>query len=310
RRLVRAVTGRGAAVELRRPVLVVAHGELGSETRLEIYQRRKRRHLPAAVAHIELPHVLQIRPVRRFRLHVHLPCTAEIVEVVDELPSHESLNGFVNIADGDTLLQHFFPVDIHELLRHAWQKGCADRANFGTLASGRQELVQVACQELNVPSGPVLKHERKSAGSAHSRDRGWRETEDSSLRQTAEFLVQARFDLLILFRAGFTVAPGLQSDKIEGVVSGPDKAEQAEADDAREVLDAGRAGENLLNLFRCRCRSLQRSRIRELHVDEEVALVFIGQEARGQTAAKETRAHGEGSNHRQGKRTLPKKSTA
>ena len=98
-----------------------------------------------------------------------------------------------------------------------------------------------------------------------------------------------RLDFLILFRPGFAVAPGLQSDEIEGVVTGPDEAEQAEANDAGGVLDTGRVGQDFLDLSRRRCRALERSRIGKLHVDEDVALVFIGQEARGQTVAKETR---------------------
>ena len=305
RRLVRAVAGRGAAVDLRRPVLVVAHGELGAGTRLELRQRGKRHHLAPVVAHVELPEVLQIRPVRRFGLHVHLPRTAEIVEVVDEQPAHESLNGPVNVADGHALLQHFVPVDIHELLRHARQKRGGDRANFGTLASGRQELVQVVCQELNVPPGTVFEHELKSAGSADSRDRRRREAESGSFRKLAELLVQARLDFLILFRSGLAVAPGLQRDEKEGVVTGPDKAEQAEADNARGVFDAGRVGEDLLNLSRRCAGALQRSRIRKLHVDVDVALVFIGQEARWHAAAKENSGKAEGRKHHQRQRALP-----
>ena len=155
------------------------------------------------------------------------------------------------------MLQHFFPVDIHKLLRHAREKGCTDRANFWTLASGCQKLVQVVGQELDILSGTIFQDELKSAGSAHSRYCRRRETEDGSLRKPAEFLVEVRLDLLKLFRAGSAVAPGLQSDEIEGVVTGPDKAEQAETGNARGVLDAGRSCEDLLNLSRCRCRSLQ-----------------------------------------------------
>src|SRR4029077_19315956 len=104
--------------------------------------------------------------------------------------------------------------------------------------------------------------------------------------------------------------PGLQSDEIERVVTGPHKAQQAEAGNARGVLDAGRIGEDSLNLSRC-CRcSLQRSRVGELHVDEEVALVFIGQEARGQLSAEEKRADAEGRNHYESQHTLPNKPTA
>jgi len=51
--------------------------------------------------------------------------------------------------------------------------------------------------------------------------------------------VQAHLDFLILFRSGLTITPGLKRDEKEAVVSSPYKAEQAEANNACGVLDAG-----------------------------------------------------------------------
>src|SRR4029077_18705429 len=118
---------------------------------------------------------------------------------------------------------------LHELLRHTRQKGATDHANLGTLAGRRQELVQIACQELHVPPSTVFQHELKPPRSADSRNGRRRETENGPFRKLAQLLVQVRLDLLILFRPGCAVAPGLQRDKIERVVTGPYKAEQAEA---------------------------------------------------------------------------------
>src|SRR6202030_1475263 len=175
------------------------------------------------------------RSVRSLGFYVHLPRAAEIVEVVDEEPAHESLNTPVNVADGHTLLQHFLPVDLQELLWHARQKGGGYRANFGMLASCCQELVQVVRQELNVPPGTVFEHELKSAGCADSRDCWRREAESGSLRKLAELLVQAHLDFLKLFRSGFTITPGFQRDEKEAVVGSPYKAEQAEANNTGGV---------------------------------------------------------------------------
>src|SRR6267378_3159077 len=77
---------------------------------------------------------------------------------------------------------------------------------------------------LNVPPCTILQGELKSSGGANSRDCRRREAENGSLRKLAELLVQVRFDFLILFRPGFTVAPGLQRDEIESAVTGPDIA--------------------------------------------------------------------------------------
>jgi len=60
------------------------------------------------------------------------------------------------------LLQHLIPVDFDELLGHARQKGGRYQANFGALASSRQELLQVARQKRDVPPGTIFEHELKS----------------------------------------------------------------------------------------------------------------------------------------------------
>src|ERR1700722_6787916 len=103
----------------------------------------------------------------------------------------------------------------------------------------------------------------------------------------AEFLVQTCLDGLILFSPAFALIPGFEADPKEAVVTGPDITEQTETHHAGRVLNAGSVGENLLHLSRCRARALQRGGVGKLHVDIEISLIFIGQEAGGQAAAKE-----------------------
>ena len=179
RRLIRTIAGRGAADDLCGPVLVVAHGELGTGTRLELCQRRKRHHRALAVAHIELRQVLRIRPVGRFGLHVHLPGAAEIVEVVDEEPAHERLNGPVNVADRHTLLQHFLPVDLHELLAaRSAETWYAIMPISGRLRAAARNLSRLSARNWTSFPARSSKHELKSARSADAGDRRRRETED------------------------------------------------------------------------------------------------------------------------------------
>src|ERR1700758_4559761 len=151
--------------------------------------------------------------------------------------------------------------------------------NFRDVGGPCPGLPAVVCQKLDVPSGTVFQHELKSARSADS-GYGWRgEAENGPLRKLAQLLVHARLDFLILLRSGIAVTPWLQSDEKEAVVTCLDKAQQAEANNAGRVLDAWGVGEDLLNLSPRCAGALQRSRVRKLHVDEEIALVFIGQEA-------------------------------
>jgi len=100
-------------------------------------------------------------------------------------------------------------------------------------------------------------------------------------------LIQTHPDLLILFGAGVAFPPRLQRHKRKGVVTGLDETEQAEANDAGRILDARSGRQNLLHISRGGIRPLQRCPTWQLHVDENVALVFVGKEARGQPAAKE-----------------------
>src|ERR1700691_5206348 len=98
-----------------------------------------------------------------------------------------------------------------------------------------------------------------------------------------------RLDGLILFGPGFAILPGVQGYKEECVVRSPDVAEQTETDDAGGVLHSWRLGENLLHLFRSFACPLHGRRIWELHIDMEVALVFIRQEAGRQVFSEEPR---------------------
>ena len=205
---------------------------------------------------------------------------AELIKVVDEQASHETLNSPVHIADGYPLFEYLVSIHFDELLGHTGQKSAGYRANFGALASGRQKLIKVACQKRDVPSCPVFQHKLKTAGSAYSRDCRRRETEDSSFWKLAELLVQARLDLLKLFNPRFAVAPWLKSDEIEGVVTGPHKAEQTEANNARGVLHTWSIGQYIFNLFRrCAGAPAAKPEFWKLHVDVDVSLVFIGQKA-------------------------------
>src|SRR5262249_9537935 len=149
-------------------------------------------------------------------------------KVVDEQSPHEGLNRVIHLGQSHTLLQHFIPVDIHELLRHARQKRCTERADFRALPDGRHEFVQVVCQERDVLAAAILQDKREAAGSADTRYRRRRETEDSSHRKLSQFLVQTRFEGLKLFGLLFTLTPRLQSNEEESAITGPDVAEQTE----------------------------------------------------------------------------------
>src|SRR5580658_5463473 len=141
--LVGAITWRGGGIDLCGAVLVIAHGELGTGSGIELRQRGEWHRLPLSVADIELSEIVGGSTVRRFRLHIHLPGASEIVVVVDEQSAHVSLNGVVNIGQSHALLQDFAAIHIDELLRDAGNKRGADLSELRAFAGGRHEFVQV-----------------------------------------------------------------------------------------------------------------------------------------------------------------------
>src|SRR5580692_11017348 len=98
-----------------------------------------------------------------------------------------------------------------------------------------------------------------------------------------------RLDGLILFGLGFAVLPGLEGYKEECVIGSPGEAEQTETNDAGGVLNPWSLCEHRFYLFRSLACAFQGRRIGQLHVDVEVALVFIRHEAGGQMIAKKPR---------------------
>src|SRR6266446_1550506 len=116
-----AVSGRRTAVKLRAPIFVKPHDELRTGVTLDPDKGRERQVLSAVVPDIKLTDVLGVCAVTAFCLNIDLPLPAKLVEIVDEVPTHKRLNGFVDIADAHTLLENSVPVHVHELLWHVRQ---------------------------------------------------------------------------------------------------------------------------------------------------------------------------------------------
>ena len=127
-RLVRAVAGGRAAVDLRAAVFVVVHDEFR----------------PGAVFHFASPpregrsgpggcarKTSRCCPGSRdivVRFHIDLPLPAKAVKIIDKIAAHERLQRFIDLAQVQSLLEHFVAVHIDENLRHAGQvASCSSR---------------------------------------------------------------------------------------------------------------------------------------------------------------------------------------
>src|SRR5580692_9124298 len=104
-----------------------------------------------------------------------------------------------------------------------------------------------------------------------------------------------RLDCLELFGSLGALIPRLECDKKERVVTGAHVAQQTETDDACRVLYAGRAHQDFLYISGSRSCTFQRSAVRELKIDEGVALIFVWKKTRrysvGKKSARQAKAY-------------------
>jgi hypothetical protein len=98
-----------------------------------------------------------------------------------------------------------------------------------------------------------------------------REAEGEAVGHLAELAIQVLDDFLIALLFGFAVVPVFLRDEEKSVVGGADEAEEAESGDCGGVLDAGHLGKNPFDLARGLIGALNRSRVRELQMEEHVA---------------------------------------
>src|SRR5437667_10512328 len=93
-----------------------------------------------------------------------------------------------------------------------------------------------------------------------------------------------RLEGLKLFTLPFALTPGLQTNPKERIVTGPDEADQVEANHAGRVLDSRCICENRLHLSRRGDVASLRRGTRELQTGEHVPVLVIGDDAGGHPA--------------------------
>src|SRR5579862_3452484 len=88
-----------------------------------------------------------------------------------------------------------------------------------------------------------------------------------------------RLDRLYLLRSLLAAAPFVERDPAKAVVAGAHKTEKAESENRGAVFHTRGLRQDVLHLVHHLIGALQRSGVRELQVQIEEALVFIGYEA-------------------------------
>ncbi len=103
-----------------------------------------------------------------------------------------------------------------------------------------------------------------------------------------------RLDGLKLFGSGLALIPGLERNKKERVVTGAHEAQQTEADDTGRVFNPRSIAQDFFHVGRDRSGAFQRSSVRELEIDEGIALIFVRKETRWHSAGKKGGPHSKG----------------
>src|SRR5437879_758639 len=249
-RLVRAITGRCGAVDLRRAIFVVPEREFRTGDVFDGRDRVERDGSAVRVANEELADVLRVGPVIAFRFDINLPGTTEAVEVIHEESAHECLERLINLAEIDSLFQHFVAIDVHEYLRDIWQKRRNERSKLRPFSRRVEKCLHVLRKKGDVFAGAIFQYELESTGGAYAGDCRRRKSEGQAFGQTGELFVNVRLDGGVLFFRLDPFAPGLERDEEERTISILHETEQTESDDAGGVLDPRNFAENAFDLAR------------------------------------------------------------
>ncbi len=224
----------------------------------------------------------------------HPPLAAEAVELIHVESAEERLHRLVDVAEGDALLQHFVAIDVSVELRHRRGELGRDADQFGPLPRRLEKLLHVLVQEVEAAAGAVLQPEREAALRAKTGNRRRHHGERRGLRhQPAQFHVEMIDDLAGIELRLRSFVPRLEADEIEAVVAGGDARQQAEAGDGVEVGDAFGVGEEIVDLAAHGVGAFERRCRRQLHVQQEVAVVLFGHETGRQTSPNQRRHDGE-----------------
>src|SRR5271156_4219875 len=95
-----------------------------------------------------------------------------------------------------------------------------------------------------------------------------------------------RLQGLILLVSGLPFVPGLEGDEKGRIVAGTNITQQAEADEGSDSCDSRRIQQNFFHIGGDGRGASEGGAVGQLQIDQSVALIFVGKEARRDTAGK------------------------
>src|SRR5260370_5095572 len=144
-------------------MFVKAHRECGAGAWSKAGEGRKRHHFASIVSHVKRADIFSSGSIVAFRLNIGLPLPSKAVEIVDEQPAHECLQGLVHVFDCNALLYDFLAVDIRVQLRHAGQIRGAQTSEFWAFPGFGEKGLTVRGKKDVTHASTIFKHESESA---------------------------------------------------------------------------------------------------------------------------------------------------
>ena len=249
---------------------------------LHVQQRGQPDHLPLVVPHLKLPDVAGVAAEPLIGLDVHLPGPAELVEVVDVVRAQVDLERVEELADRHAQGHALGPVDL-EVQPGRVRPGAVEQAlEARRLVAPLDDLVADPLQVVQAEIAAILDDELEAAGRAQAVDRRRSERRDdrpAHLALTA--LRELRGDRVGRQLGAAPVRKLLEHDVHRAEVRRVGVQEQRLARDADRVLDPRRLAGQRFDAGHDPLRPLHRGRVGQLHVEEQIPLVLLRDEARG-----------------------------
>ncbi len=270
---------RRAAVHGDRAVVVVAGDDLRSRHDLEAGDGADRHHLAGAVAHIDSPDVRNVAAIGCLALNVDLPGTAVEIEVVDVDAAQRCLQRGEHVAHVEAKHLRLAAVDV-EIERRIGRREGREHAREPRVAIGGSD--QPAGDAAY--RGRILPLQRlelilEAAAGREPDDRRQIERQHVGLPDLRARAVRAPDQRLHRIRRRLAVRERFQPRHHEGVVRFRCSVEQREADNRERVFDGRHLLQQGFNLLGHLAGARHRRAIRQLHRDEEGALIFFREES-------------------------------
>jgi len=275
-RVARTHPGQRPAADRRRGVHVVAIQRRRAAGVLHVDERAEREHLAARVPHLKLAHRHRIAAETGVGLQVDLEIAAEQRHVVHVERAEVDLQRVEHLVERHAHRLRLAPVDRHEKLRRTRSLRCEEADEARLLAANGDRGVGRLLQRHRSYIAAVLDLKLEAAGVAQAVDRRRAEDADLGVLDGREPRAELGGDLV--GRPAVAFLKTVQNHEHRSQVRAVGVGQERHSLDAQRIGDAFRLLDDLLDLAHHLLGAAERGRVGQLRVDQQVALVLIGNE--------------------------------